>query len=392
MLSHIGRNFGRYLLCGLLMVIGISAFGLATLVDYDYWTSQAKSDLARIEYGGGAIVFRSITFLFACVAAVKLRDKLWGQAFGAGLVLFVFAAIGMTSIIGFGARERMVPQMQADAKYEARKDALAQAQVKADDIRNKQTKFLQDQARAAPGPQSRGVAYDALSRATQLVTIETADEPVKDITDPQAAALNAIVPNISINNWQIITTVAWGISFIVGEMVCMGFAITMLPRYVAAAAEATLVTMTEGGGGEPVAANVVYPDFNRLSQPQKRPVTAELDVAGAMAVPAPKPARAAAQGDLLADIDEVMRPAELVKAFWDNKTVPQGRAKIGATTAFEAYCDYCKEIGEQASKQKRFGIESAKYGIAREALKNSARYYYLGRAIVGEDGQLTMAA
>jgi hypothetical protein len=387
MRRHIRENFGRYLLCLLLMAAGIGAFIIATMADVDYWTSVAQSDLAKIEYGGGAVIFRTVTFLFACVVALQWRHGQLKSSTLAGFVLTAFALFGMVSIVGFNARERIAPTLEADARLAAEKTAQAKSEALSLELREGQIAFLREQAeKVRKHPKAAQSAYDALGSAT-FGTISVKPEPTEKITDPLAASLHFVYPAISVKGWQFITAIAWGIGLIIAEMMCMGFAVGMWPRHLALQVanveqdvpdggtvldpfRGAIDTAKEGTGGAP--SNVVRPEFKR-------------------------PATEAPQASLFADDDDLdMRLSEVegIEEFWQTRTRAASAATIGCRSMYRHYVDWATENDLDPASQQKFGRVLTDLGAHRDT--TSRHWTYVGRAlIVGDDDgepELLMAA
>lgn len=406
MREHIRQHFGQYLLCIGLFAASLAAFGISTLIDFDYWTSVAKSDLSKIEYGGGSIVFRSVTFLFAAVVAVQWRKSTlggWAKGGFAAVILLSFASIGMSSILGFGARERIVPYEQSKAeaaakigafdKAETRRIALEDAEIarkhqKEDD----QISFLRSQAEKVRGPQSRQVTYDAMAPltgfATEVIPAPTVILPpkIEMASDPQAEALHGLFPSWSIENIQIATTAIFGVGLIVAEMVSMGFAVGMWPKYQPPAAQTVTrgytveddVVVLEPKLPELQGADIIHPpQFARTEQ--------------AAIVGEPVEDDEPNQGDLLRDVDEHMTAGEQVAEFWAARTRMASGATITATAMYDAFVAWAREAYPNGTpmKQKMFGNYS---GHICDRQKIAGLNNYINRAIVVEGDRLLMAA
>lgn len=402
------QTLGVRVLCTALFLVGLAAFAIATMLDVDYWVSVARSDLAKWEYGGGSVVFRSVSFLFAAVVAYQWRKGgVSGVVMGvfAGIVLLSFASIGMSSVLGFGARERIVPyeQAKADAAFTQKQFERAQArQEKLEDAaiaQQKQDKarmfaFLEKQASRTKYVRSKQAAYDAMGQAaltapsfkTEVVAAPQIDVP----HDPQAEAIASFLAlfgwTVTIAAIQLATTAAFGIGLIIAEMVCMGFAVAMWPKapepreIVRTEAEpdgGTVLKATEAAaGGVPASAEIIHP-------PQfQQPATAT--------------AEDSQQSELFHDIDEHLTQREGVEQFWEEATRPAAAARIGATTMYHAYRAWCEKQARplEPVTQRKFGMISGTL-VDKDDSSNKG-WFYLGRALVHEsaagEAELLMVA
>lgn len=388
------QTLGARILCSALFLVGLAAFAVATSLDVDYWVSVARTDLAKWEYGGGSIIFRSVSFLFAAVVAYQWRKGTLGSIVAglfAAIVLASFASIGMSSVLGFGARERIVPYQQAEADAAAQRQAFEDSrarQLKLEDdalvrqhkLQDGQIDYLRRQASGSKRAANKQAAYDALGQATfgSVPTFKTEVITAPKIvaaTDPQAEAIHELVPSWSINKIQLATTAAFGIGLIVAEMVCMGFAVGMWPKAAVpsrrgAATEVPDMAELKAEGTVIAPANVVYPPAYHLVQalveePQKV---------------------VAVQEELFNDgepLNLILTPEETVEAFWSEATRPAAAARIGATAMHRAYAAWCADRGLQPSSSQKFGRVSR--GLCDKDERSKSATYYIGRAILSTD-------
>ena len=405
------QTLGARVLCSALFVVGLAAFLIATAIDVDYWWNVARSDLAKLEYAGGSIVFRSVSFLFAGVVAYQCRrGTLSGWAMGgfAALVLVSFASIGMSSVLGFGSRERIVPYEQAQANAVAQQDAFVEAKARQLKLENEMIarqrklqddniKFLQKQASNSRRSTTRQLSYDALGQATfgpapEFKTVVIEAPTIKAASDPQAEAIHKLVPDWSIASIQLWTTAAFGIGLIIAEMVCMGFAVGMWPKAPVPTAESEPKGRKEEPDIETVvgveapakSAEIIHPA--QFSHPARASIVEE-------------PVETLAQSELFGDVEEHMSQMESIKAFWEQGTRRARAARIGASAMYRAYQTWCEDRKMIPVTQRKFGLESGvladDLNLEKDTSSNKA-WFYLGRAIVldqeGGEPELLMAA
>lgn len=378
------NNFGTKLLCGLLISLSVCAFVVATCIDVDFWTSIAKSDLAKLEYAGGSVIFRGVVFLFAAVVALQWRAGKHKASMFAGLILLTFASIGISSIVGFGARERMAPTMIAEAKYEAELKAKQQADTLSATLRNEQIAFLREQAKKAPGPQSRQVAYDALANGT-FGTVEVKAAPVAEITDPLATALNARFPEWSVQDIQFVTSVAFGVCLILAEIACMSFGVAMWPKAPEPRKEEAVPVVDNLSKADDVrpSADIIRPEqFAKVKQP-----TAKI---------ADDPEEAAVEAlatDLFGEVREHLSDVAGIEEFWNTQTRPAAAARISAKSFYQSYAGWAASKDLRPASAQMFGRVASRLGIDRDKT-NPSQWAYVGRALVldGDDAAIIMAA
>lgn len=374
------NNLGTKLLCGLLISLSVCAFVVATCIDVDFWTSIAKSDLAKLEYAGGSVIFRGVVFLFAAVVALQWRAGKRKASMLAGLILLTFASIGISSVVGFGARERMAPTMMAEAKYEAELKAKQEADALSIKLRNEQIAFLREQAKKAPGPQSRQVAYDALANGT-FGTVEVKAAPVAEITDPLATAINARFPAWSVQDIQFATSVAFGVCLILAEIVCMSFGVGMWPKAPDPRKEEAVPVVNDSLTTEDVrpSAEIIRPEqFTKTSQPKAE--DKEEAAVEALAT------------DLFGDVQEHMTDVAAIEQFWGTQTRPAPVARIAAKAMYTAYCGWAASKSLRPASAQMFGRVASRLGMERDKT-NPSQWAYVGRALIDvDDGAVILAA
>ncbi len=404
MREHIKQNFGTYMLCIGLFFAACAAFAIATAMDVTYWLGIAKDDMSRLEFAGGAVVFRVTAFLFAAVAAWQFKRGTFGSiALGAVSCALVigFASLGVTSVIGFNARERIEPYKQAKAYETAQIAAFEEAkarQIKLEDAeiarkhaaQDAQIGFLRDQARVAKGPQSRQVTYDAMAPltgfSTEVVPTQAVIAPPKiaAASDPGAEAIQARFPQYTVEDIQLAIALAWGIGPFIAEMFCLGFAVGMWPKYQPPARTAladggtVIAPVADAQTIELSAANIIHPP-----QFAARPAQASI---------VEEPVEEPVQGELLSEVDAHMTALDQVAEFWEERTRPAKAAMITATAMYKAYVAWCESAHPQRTplSQKMFGTVSTRIC---ERTKFNGNNNYVGRAIIGAtEGELLMAA
>lgn len=370
------ENFGTKLLCSLLILCGFGAFCIKTMVEFDYWYSVGNSFLAKVEYGGGSIVFSMITFLFAAVVASQWRKgKLSNFMIGAfaAVILTSFAGVGITSIIGFGSRERIVPYAQAKADRDFALQEYTEAKTIKKDREDSQIKFLRAEASRLKKPANKQAAYDALGNATFGTTEIIAPPKLATVSDPQAEAIQRLRPDWEIESIQFWTTFAWGIALYVAEIVCMGFGVALWPAPQPRTKAAIPVADKDEDDDRP-SAEIIRPE-----QFAARP-------APAMAAEEPVVDR-----ELDLAVDEVLTTVEQIEEFWKTQTRPAAAARIQASTMYRAYTAWCGGQEINPASQQLFGRESKKLGYDKDKSNKSA-WFYVGRALIGSEHESLMVA
>lgn len=383
-LAHLRANFWLYALSTVMILAGIGAGIIGTAIDFDVWTSTATTPLAKMNYGGGSIIFGICTLTFAACASRLWRDHrvIFGGA--AFLVLVGFSLVSMVGIVGSGTKERLVPYAEGQAELLAKQEAVRQTNALQKSYVDKQLAYLQERGRQAKGPQSKQAAYTSASET--FGSLEVKPEPVLATRkDPIAEAINSLRPDWHIETIILVTSVAWGIALKLAEMLLIGFGVAMWPKAPARAESAPaaketapeVVRIETPPEAAPVASNIIHP-------PQfagKAPV-AEI---------APEPEDVSPELQL--EVREHLTEVEQVNEFWATQTRPAPAASIGVTAMYKHYCGWAAENDLRPVSQKKFGTIASNNGIVRDK-RDTSCWKYVGHAIVsdGQEAGLLMVA
>lgn len=380
------ENFGRYLLCCLLMAVGLGAFAIKSWIDVEYWVSQAVTPAGKWQFGGAAFVFCLASLAFTCAIASRLREKItawnvFGTVLATGVLMYV-TAYGMASIVGFGARERTQPYHQTVAENEAKQQAYSDAKARQIKLQDEQIAFLRAQAAKSKKKENKQAAYDALGQATFGTTAVIAAPTVAASADPQAEALHRLFPEYSIEEIQNLWVGAFGVGLLLVELFGMGFGVGMWPKYQAKAeslpaAKETAPATEIPPEPVPVASNIIHPPQFAAKAP-----VAEI---------APEPDDASPELEL--EVAEHMTEVEQVNEFWDTQTRPAEAARIGVTTMYDTYRAWATKRNLRPASQKKFGTVATARGILRDK-RDASAWAYLGRGLVhdGQEAGLLMVA
>lgn len=362
-------DYGRQALCIFLILTGLAAYGIAATIDIDYWSSQAVTDRGKLEWGGSALVFQTMTFLFAGVVAVLLRQRKFGIALLGGIVLSFYMIYGMSSIVGFGGRERISKTVSADERHKSQLDAVVTANAQSTQLRAAHIKFLQEQVAKTKRPESKQVAIDALGQAT-FGTIEVLPAPVKEqMADPQAEFLHMLFPSWTVESIQFASTIAFGIGLIFAKIFCFAFGVGLWPvsepRKSKAKPEQEIIA-----DAPETPSNIIHPPQFAKATPSPAMVADETEA---------EPVDPA----LARDVEKYVNEVDQVEEFWGSQTRVASEARISCTTMYKAYCNWAKARGHNPASSQMFGRVATRIGIERDKRKASA-WAYMGRALVGE--------
>lgn len=382
--AHTKANLGRYILCISLIVVGFSAYAVSSILDVDYWTTQATTERGKIEWGAAAVIFQTMTFLFAGVVALLLREKKFMSATLATVVLGFFMAYGMSSVVGFGARERISKTVVATEQQAADAKAVIATNAESARLRNEHIDFLRSQVKKAPGPQSRQVALDALGQAT-FGTLEIKAEPVRSaMIDPQAEALNKLFPQWSVENIQFASTIAFGIGLILSKILCFAFGVALWPKAPEPRKEESVPvvdTLSKTEDARP-SADIIRPEqFAKVKQPTAKADDPEEAAVEALAT------------DLFGEVREHLSDVAGIEEFWNTQTRPAAAARISAKSFYQSYAGWAASKDLRPASAQMFGRVASRLGIDRDKT-NPSQWAYVGRALVldGDDAAIIMAA
>lgn len=380
--AHFRANFWLYALSTVMVLAGIAAGVIGTLIDYDVWTSTATTPLAKINYGGGSIIFGICTLTFAACASRLWRDHRVVFGISAFLVLIGFSLVSMVGIVGSGTKERLVPYAEGQAELLAKQEAVRQTNALQKSYVDNQLTYLQERGRAAKGPQSKQAAYTSASET--FGSLEVKPVPVLATRkDPIAEAINSLRPEWPIETIILVTSVGWGVALKLAEMLLIGFGVAMWPKAPAKteslpAAKIEPPVTEEKPEPAPVDSNVIHPPQFAAKAP-----VAEI-------APEPEPEDDVSP-ELQFEVREHMTEVEQVNEFWDTQTRPAPAARIGVTSMYEIYCRWAAANDLRPVKQKKFGMVATARGIERDKRDTSA-WAYVGRAVVGQEHDLLMVA
>ena len=364
--AHFRANFWVNGLCTIMVLAGLGAGAIGTAIDFDCWTSTATTLLAKVNYGGGSIIFGICTLCFAASASRLWRERRILFGLLAFLILIGFSTISMVGIIGSNTKERLVPYEQGQARLASEQEATRQTNALHKDYVDKQLAYLQERGRVATGPQSKQAAYSSANEA--FGSIEIKPEPVLSTReDPIAQAIHSLHPDWPIATIILVTGVAWGVALKLAEMFLVGFGVGQWQtraRISGASPVQAVAEPDDGTGGLPAlpSAEIIHPpQFAREPEPIVLAAPTQLDL----------------------DVDEHMTSRELVREFWKMETRPSPGARLGASVVYRAYLSWCEENDYSGVTQQLFGRISGQFVPRHQA----ANYTYLDRALLRQDDE-----
>jgi hypothetical protein len=388
-----GRFTPRHFNCYLLLLVGLAAFCVSAWIDVDYWTSIAKTERAKWEWGAASIVFQLMVLAFAGFVGLNIRSRSWLAVFLGGVILSCYTLYNVGSVIGFGARERIEPARTAMVNQQRRDDAVAEQNALQMSLRTKYIEELRSKVEAADKKllgnlttkqrEELRAQREADERARGEAYFKDVEVKISDVdtamVDPQAATLAAIFTFLTLEAAQIIVNAAFGIGIVFAKMFCWtaAFAYWPAPRILA-----TQTLRREDAPDTPANENVEGDDEDDDPVPSPSPKE-----------PGPPPPAVAEPVSVidLGNLSEVtanqletakkdQNALQWVGRFFDEATRPALGNRLRSTSVLAHYNKWAEALGGPHLASTGFGRFSTDLRINKD--RGSRSYAYLDIELV----------